>query len=305
MTPIVETLTRQFLLINLIKRRGTITRDEIFSYLETESGMRAFQYPEARASRNRLLQRDIEKISTNFGIDIEKKGQDKYSIAFRDPDHVIDYERFFTDFDMLTSLSPETELCRYVVPERSRFTGSEYLSFLLTKIKHDMEVEFDYTNVRKGNAVKHHCVEPYFLKEDQRRWYLIGVREGVAMIFALDRISNLKATGNTFSRNKDLNPVEYFRDSYGIWVDTAIPVEEVELSYSPLDGSFLRSVPLHPSQQIIADNDEEFRITVRLRVTNDFIMALLSRSRSLTVIRPQWLREEIKKTCAEAASRNS
>jgi predicted DNA-binding transcriptional regulator YafY len=44
---------------------------------------------------------------------------------------------------------------------------------------------------------------------------------------------------------------------------------------------------------------------LRLRITNDFVMELLSRSRSLTVIRPQSLRERIRKVYEEALKRNS
>ena len=71
-----------------------------------------------------------------------------------------------------------------------------------------------------------------------------------------------------------------------------------------LDGKFLKSLPLHHSQRIVCDTDEEFRITLRLRITNDFVMELLSRSRSLTVIRPLHLRERVYKVYQEALKRN-
>ena len=96
----------------------------------------------------------------------------------------------------------------------------------------------------------------------------------------------------------------YFKDCYGIWNQPSIPVEEVELKYDALDGKFLKSCPLHHSQQILVDDKDEFRITVRLRITNDFVMELLSRSRSLEVIRPQHLRERIRQVYEEALKRN-
>ncbi|MBP3750816.1 MAG: WYL domain-containing protein, partial [Prevotella sp.] len=89
------------------------------------------------------------------------------------------------------------------------------------------------------------------------------------------------------------------------WNDPKMPIEDIELSYDALDGRFLKSVPLHHSQRILVDNDEEFRISLRLRITNDFVMELLSRSRSLTVIRPQSLRERVRKVYEEALKRNS
>ena len=56
---------------------------------------------------------------------------------------------------------------------------------------------------------------------------------------------------------------------------------------------------------ILADTPEEFRIALHLRITNDFVMELLSRSRSLEVIRPQHLRERIRNIYEAALQRNS
>jgi len=307
MRAIVDTLTRQMLVVNKLQRASmAVESDVILDFLETESRIRNFQYPDSRKSRMRLLQRDIADIAETFHIYIERVGKQSYGIVDADTDHIIDYDSFFTDFDMLTSLDPDTPVSRYVIPERNRFSGSQYLSMMLTAIKRDIIVEFDYVNVRKGGSVRRHKVEPYFLKEDQHRWYLIGINDArKVMIFALDRIADLAFTDENFKRNDELDPAEYFRDSFGIWVDSTIPVEEIELAYSPLDGSFLKTVPLHHSQKILADNDAEFRIKLSLRVTNDFVMALLSRSRSLAVIRPLWLRERIREICASAAERNS
>lgn len=109
----------------------------------------------------------------------------------------------------------------------------------------------------------------------------------------------------TFKRDMDISINDLFKDSYGIWNQPDIPVEDIELSYDALDGSFLKSVPLHPSQKIIVDNQNEFRIRLRLRITNDFVMALLSRSRSLTVIQPMHLRERVRQVYEKALKRNS
>ena len=54
----------------------------------------------------------------------------------------------------------------------------------------------------------------------------------------------------------------------------------------------------------MTDNADEFRIKVHLRITNDFVMELLSRSRSLEVISPPHLRERVRKVYEEALKRN-
>lgn len=105
-------------------------------------------------------------------------------------------------------------------------------------------------------------------------------------------------------RDTTIDPKELFRDSYGIWDTSENPVEHIILSYSALDGSFLKAMPLHYSQTVLIDTPEEFRISVDTRITNDFVMALLARSKSITVISPQHLRERIADICREAFERN-
>ena len=165
---------------------------------------------------------------------------------------------------------------------------------------------FGYVYVREGGKVREKKVYPHYLKEDQQRWYLLAYDDGKLKNFSVEHIHNLRILyEETFRRDMNIDVETLFKESYGIWNQTDIPVEEIELSYDALDGSFLKSVPLHPSQETLVDNAQEFRIRLRLRITNDFVMALLSRSRSLTVIRPAHLRERVRKVYEEALKRNS
>lgn len=288
----------------LSRSEGPVEADDMLEYIERDRALNCYDYPAERKSRMRLLQRDIEDIEEMFGIRIERAGKSAYRLAERSLGAAIDYDRLFADFDILTSLNPDGDVSKYILPERSRYAGSEHLSPLLTAIKESVRVQFDYTNVRKGGTVKRHEASPLFLKEDQRRWYLIGQTEKGVRLFALDRMSGLRLTGEGFSRDEGFDPEAMFRDSFGIWSDPDIPVEDVELRYDALDGSFLKTVPLHHSQQVIADTPDEFRIRVRLRITNDFVMELLSRSRSLEVISPEHLRRRVHDVMEAGAERN-
>jgi predicted DNA-binding transcriptional regulator YafY len=149
-------------------------------------------------------------------------------------------------------------------------------------------------------------VAPHFLKESQQRWYLLAIDEGKLKLFSVDRISNLSCLPeHSFERDKSIDVENLFKDSFGIWNQEDIPVEDIVLSYDALDGKFLKTVPLHHSQTILTDTENEFRIMVHLRITNDFVMELLSRSRSLTVIEPLSLRKRIHDVYANAIERNS
>ena len=53
------------------------------------------------------------------------------------------------------------------------------------------------------------------------------------------------------------------------------------------------------------DDGKVFKISVHVKITNDFVMALLSRSRSLEVIAPMHLRKRMMDVYREALVRNS
>lgn len=241
-----------------------------------------------------------------FGISIECKKGRGYHIADNYDGAIADYEELLMNFDLLTSVSDEADASLYLLPEHHRPKGSENIPVLIRGIKECCEVEFEYRNVRKGNEPYRRRVRPYFIKQSQGLWYLICLdSKSRVRCFGIDRMTEIQLTDLKFKRNDAIKPTEMFVHSYGIWDDPAMPVETVELSYSSLDGQFLKANPLHKSQTILADNDEEFRIRLNIRVTNDFVMALLSRSESLTVIAPLSLRERIKDVYARALQRNS
>ena len=133
---------------------------------------------------------------------------------------------------------------------------------------------------------------------------LDSIRDSLAAS-GMDRIFSLSVLcDRTFRRKDDIDIPALFRECYGIWNDPDMPVEEIVLKYDAVDGAFLKTMPLHHTQEILSDTGEGIIVRVRLRITNDFVMALLSRSRSLEVISPRHLRERIRDICAAALERN-
>ena len=106
------------------------------------------------------------------------------------------------------------------------------------------------------------------------------------------------------SKDRLASDLALFRESFGIWNNPNDPVEEVVLRYDALDGAFINTLPLHATQEVLEEKPDSLTIRLHVRITNDFVMALLARSRSLEVIRPASLRKRIYDTCLGAAERN-
>ena len=295
-------IVRYLLILYKLQRPSRfVETDEMILYLENQMKIRGFD----GSISLRTIQRDIKDILDIFGVEIKHMKGKGYHIAERDEDPRFSYEEMLMNFDLLTALDSECHSRGYIIPEHHRPLGSDNLPLLISAIKGHCEIYFDYTLVRHNDMVISPKVRPYFIKESLGLWYLVGVdADNRLKTYAVDRISNLQILDNVFKRDKSIDPDKLFKDSFGIWDDPETPVEEIELSYSALDGKFLKNNPLHSSQTILADTPDEFRISLRLKITNDFVMALLSRSKSLTVIKPEALRLKIKEIYAEALERN-
>lgn len=295
-------LIRYILIINRLSgAKKFVPADELIDYLNLQMEIRGYEI----GISVRTLQRDFNDIAEMFEVNIKNKRGYGYYIVDTLDNPTCDYDQLLLNFDLLTSVSKDSDVSGYLLPEHHRPRGSENIPLLINAIKNRLEVQFEYVLVRQDDKIISKRVKPYFLKESLGLWYLVAFDEKERLkCYGLDRIHNLMETSNTFRRDNSIDASTLFKDSYGIWDDPAIPVEKIELSYSPLDGKFLKAMPLHHSQEIISDNEEEFRIRVRLRITNDFVMALLSRSSSLTVIKPLSLRERVRDVYQRALERN-
>ena len=159
-------------------------------------------------------------------------------------------KRLLLNFDLLTSMNQGSQSVGYIIPEHHRPKGSDTIPILISAIKEHRIIEFDYILVRKGDKIISKRVKPHFLKESLGLWYLLALDEHDALkAYGIDRMRNIHVTDVIFKRDESINPDDLFKHSYGIWDDPPIPIEEIELSYSPLDGKFIKTTPLHSSQK--------------------------------------------------------
>lgn len=299
----MEGLQRLLLIIGKLSGKQTyVSQEELERHVNERMQLR-----DAAPVSLRTLQRDIKEIENLFGIEIKHlKNQEGYCIKEVGEGWWGRYEQLFLNFEVLNALEGDNQLESYVLAEHHRPSHSEWLFPLLRAIKFRHPVSFRYRLVRYGNKLEEKEVRPHYLKESNQRWYLLAYEGSVLKTFGIDRIEDLRVCEEkTFRRDLSINVHELFKDCYGIWNQADIPVENIELRYDALDGAFLKTVPLHASQTILADTPDEFRISLRLRITNDFVMELLSRSRSLEVIRPLHLRERVRQVYEAALKRNS
>ena len=251
----------------------------------------------------RTFQRDITEIRTLFNIDIQyNRSTTQYYIANKDQNQFND--RLLEAFDMFNVLKMSNDISQYLHFEPRRSQGYEHMHGLLHAIKNQLIVRFTYHKFWEEESTRR-AMYPLFLREFKSRWYLIATTDtGAIRTFGLDRISELEITRHKFKTTVAVDIQEIFRHSFGIITPGDRAPETVIISFSPIQGKYIKSFPLHHSQQVLIDDENELRIQLFLYVTHDLTMELLSMADDLRVIEPTHLRRTIVEKCEDGMIEN-
>ena len=179
--------------------------------------------------------------------------------------------------------------------------GHELLPQVLEAIRQHQEIEFRYTPHVDGIS-RQYRFHPYLLKENKNLWYLVGMETGSGRIrtLGLDRMDKVGLTGSTFLEDQDFNPDLYFRYSFGIGTYSGKP-EEIMLRFDPVQSRYIRSNPLHPTQELINEDDGCTVIRIYVIPSDELKMQILSYGPKVEVISPEWLRLETAQMLKRAA----
>lgn len=300
-------IQRYLLVISRIRNSHYPSKADLVDYIKEELPLRVDTLNDGYSPRT--FERDLTDIRLNLGISIVydsyKKGYyiPKDSDETTSPDNL---EAVLEPFYILNSIQADTGLQKVVYPEKHYPKGLEHLRPLIKAAKKHQKVQFDYSKYHLDQP-ETRIVEPYALKQARGRWYLMGFdsskNDGILKSFGLDRIGGLVDLQNEFMP-KDININEVFASSFGIMTYTHLPVEDIVLEFDAMDGHYLKSIPLHHSQKILEDTPTKFVISVRLRITHDFLMEIISRGFSLKVISPPLLKEKVREIFEKAAKNN-
>ena len=246
------------------------------------------EYCDVEPFTDRTFLRDKQDIEKIYHIKIEYNNSLKaYEIT---EDNDLYTQNLLEAFDVFRALQNYGNLSEVIQFEKRLPAGTEYLSPLLRAIKEKRQIVLHYYKFwDKNKQPVVRTIEPYLLKEAQRRWYMLAwdVEKEALRVFGLDRIKHLDdERGVKFQHPVPKGVKHYFDDSFGAWVDNErTQAEEVVLAFKklPTDSPFvpnpaeyLKAMPLHPSQELLSETDDEIVLKLHLKVTPDFLKEIQS-----------------------------
>lgn len=295
-------ISRYLLILKKLKVKPYSTYEELQTFIENQFDYLQMQDDNLQIGfSKRTLQRDIKEIRNVFGIDIEySKSQKGYFISQNENENM-NFQRMMEAFEMFNSLNLAQDLTPFIHLEKRRPQGTENLYGLLHAIKNRLQIKFTYQKFWE-EELSQRLVEPYALKEFKNRWYIMAKdsKDNNIKSFALDRLTNLEITNLNYQYPDNYSIEQSYRYCFGIISPNDEEPQDIILSFDPFQGKYIKTLPLHDTQQVLVDNDEEMKIKLKLCLTHDLVMELLSFGDNMKVIEPKSLADQIKQAHEKA-----
>lgn len=277
-------------------RRKPLNFEQLQDYLQVRSEISGYRL----TCSLRTFQRDIDQIKTFHNIVIEYNPSQKVYEIVKDENEE-QHERLMEAFEVYNALNLSNSFSASLILEKRKALGTDNLYGLLHAIKSRREVSFKYRTFYE-DSVSERLVQPVAVKEARNRWYLLcrDKKDEVFKSFGLDRIADLEITNRKFGEIQEYDPEEAYRYSFGIINGTGEKPQKVELSFTPREGRYIKSLPLHYSQQLVKETETETIFRYNLIPTYDLRMEILSYGDQVEVLKPVSLRKQIKEQLESA-----
>lgn len=288
---------REMLIVKLLRARKCNMK-EIRAHLKLESGKQQLDLD----ASERTIKRSFESILTKYGIQIEYNFSEKlYSIFESDNDNF--NQRLLDQFELINALKIGEKANAYMFLEERYQSGIEHLHLILYALQNQFMLKIVYQKFGEDEPTFREII-PLALKEFKHRWYLIAKSksENTLKTFGLDRINDIEVLKTKMNSEISFDIKSYFEHAFGIvsLADQNIEPEEVVLSFTQKQGKYVKSLPIHHSQEIIKETENGLDIRLKIYVTYDLMMEIISHGPNVKVLKPVHLQKSIKEMYAKS-----
>ena len=175
-------------------------------------------------------------------------------------------------------------------------SSHQFLTTIIQAIRDNRKLKVRYQGYRMDKEMTFE-LEPYFIREFKRRWYLYGHKDYdkdfKPHVYALDRMLDVEILPDTFKMPEDLNAKAWFQSLYGIRKYDDMKSQKVLLKVYGKQVRYFRSLPLHSSQEEVETHRDHSIFAYNLAPDYDFKQDVLSFGETVEVLEPLILREKV------------
>lgn len=281
---------RYIWLIDLIYSAGYITREEI----DRRWSRASLNFDHESMIPERTFHRYKDAIQEMFQIDIRYNKSRGYYIENTEDIQRDELRQWLIGtFAVENLIGESSELRRRILLEDIP-SGQRHLTPIIEAMRDGVKIRIMYQSFHSAEPSTF-ILAPYCVRVFRQRWYVLGTSEkGKELrLYGLDRILNTERTTIPFVLPQNFDAEAFFANGYGVTVDER-KSEIVRISVDAYQANYLRSLPIHPSQEETERNNDYSVFQFFIVPTYEFIKELLSYGGTLEVLSPKWLRKEMK-----------
>ena len=289
-------------LLEILQTKGRLTLAEI-----KDLWMRSTVNDDGRELATRTFANHVAAISDIFGIDIVCDRRDNtYHIDNAGDLGGSGIRDWLMEALSLNSLLSESARMKDRIFFEDVPSSHQFLAPVIQAIRDNRKLKVRYQSF-KMDRDRTFELEPYFIREYKRRWYLYGHKDYdknyTPHMYALDRMLEVEILPDTFKVPEDLDAREWFRTLYGVRKYDKTKPQQILLKVYGKQVRFFRSLPLHSSQDEVETHKGYSIFAYFLAPDYDFKQDILSFGDSIELLEPKGLRDDISNIINSLANR--
>ena len=275
-------------LVNTIARKP-ITRAEI-DEMWAHSAVNDYKQDYIPESNFHRWRRAVELM---FDIEIKCNSRGEYYIEEEDKSRNADLHRRLLTMMGVNSLLKDSKELRDKILFEPVPSGNKFLAPIIETLRDQYAIQITHQGFGKPQPSTF-IIEPYCLKMFKQRWYVLARSTGdkKLRVYGLDRIHAMEPTAQKYKIPASFDAEQFFRDAYGVTVlsDQQQP-EQIVISIDEKQAKYLRTLPLHPSQQEIEPINGYPAFSFFVYPSDEFCQELFKYGSDLEVHEPESLRK--------------
>ena len=189
-------------------------------------------------------------------------------------------------------------------------SGHIHLTTILEAMTCNMVIKIEYKKYNSTYA-SIYKLRPFAVKEFEKRWYLIAEcleKDGEKFkalnandklrVYGLDRIISVEQMEENFKMKKSFDVDELFATSFGIYLPKE-KAKTIRFKTTPQEAHYLKDLPLHKSQKIISQDQDEVIFEIFAVPDKNMLMSFCKYGSNIEVLSPSdvvnIIKEEINK----------
>lgn len=254
----------------------------------------------------RTFSNHVEAIFDIFGIEIVCDRRDNtYSIVNGEDMDGTGIRSWMLDALCMNSLLNESAGMKDRIFFEDVPSSRHFLTKVIRAIRDNRKLKVRYQGYRMDEE-RTFELEPYFIREIKRRWYLYGHKDCdkdfKPHMYALDRMNAVDILPDTFKMPEDIDAKAWFQSLYGVRKYDDMKIQQVLLKVYGKQVRYFRSLPLHSSQVELETHKGYSVFAYYLAPDYDFRQDVLSYGGSIEVLEPKGLRETMIELITRAAN---